>query len=110
MLKTNSSNKAGFQAGLDFFPRHGGRRIALVIGKAGIKQMLLLGAQRIVAFDPVAFELKKLLGDALPLRGSETRNFLKDFSQTHGGSLIGADRSFNRHHLPAPPAPVETVS
>jgi hypothetical protein len=40
----NSSNKAGFQAGFDFFPRHGRRRIAVVMGKAGFKEMLLLGA------------------------------------------------------------------
>jgi hypothetical protein len=48
-----------------------------------IDEMFFLGAQRIIALDPITFDLAKFLCDTLPLLESETRDFVKNFSQTH---------------------------
>jgi len=85
------------QPSFDFFPGDGRGRIAVVVGEAGIKEMFFLGTQLIIALDPIAFDLEKLLRDTLPLHGSEMWDFVKDFSQTHDWSLIGSGRSFNCH-------------
>ncbi len=51
--------------------------------------MLFLGAQLVVAVDPIAFDLEKLLSDTLPFHRSKTWNFVEDFSQAHCRSLAG---------------------
>ncbi len=91
------SNEAGFQAGFDFFPRDGGPRMAVVASESGIKETLFLGSQFIV--NPIAFQLGKLFREPPSFDWRETRNFVKDFSQTRDRSLIGGVRTFNCHHL-----------
>ena len=68
-----------------------------MVGEAGIKDLFFLGGQLIITLDPIAFDLEKLLRDTLPFHGSEMRNFVKDFSQAHDGSLTGCGRPFNCH-------------
>jgi len=66
--------------------------------KPGIKEMLFLGTQLILAVDPIAFDLEQLFSDTLPLHWGQTWNFVEYFSQAHSRSLADGGRWFNCHH------------